>query len=164
MFTTLANASLFRRARARRGMTIADRFAPLPADAAERWSHFPSWDQQSNYALHLGFVLEELRQDYARLRLPARQEMNQPAGIMHGGAIASLIDTTIVPVVGWCTEGRSMVTISMDVQYLSAVKDEDAVCEGWIEKRGRSICFCRAEVRGAESGRLCATANLVYKV
>jgi len=57
-----------------------------------------------------------------------------------------------------------MVTISMDVQYLSAVKDEDAVCEGWIEKRGRSICFCRAEVRGAESGRLCATANLVYKV
>jgi uncharacterized protein (TIGR00369 family) len=84
---------------------------------------------------------------------------------MHGGAIASLIDTTVVPAVGWNVEGgNNFVTISMDVQYLSAVKDEDAVCEGWIEKRGRSICFCRAEVRGAESGRLCATANLVYKV
>ena len=142
----------------------ADQFAPLPADKAAYWAQFPHWNQETNFALHLGFVVEELRQEYARLRLPARWEVNQPAGIMHGGAIASLIDTTVVPAVGWCTEGRTMVTISMDVQYLSAVKDEDAVCEAWIEKRGRSICFCRAEVRGATSGRLCATANLVYKV
>ncbi|MFM8554137.1 MAG: PaaI family thioesterase [Acidimicrobiales bacterium] len=146
-------------------MTIADRFAPLPHENAERWGHFPTWDQPTNFAMHLGFVVEELRQDYARLRLPARQEMNQPAGIMHGGAIASLIDTTVVPAVGWNVTGRNnFVTISMDIQYLSAVAGEDAVCEGWIEKRGKSICFCRAEVRGADTGNLCATASLVYKV
>lgn len=146
-------------------MTIADRFAPLPRENAERWAHFPTWDQPTNFAMHLGFVVEEIRQDYARLRLPARQEMNQPAGIMHGGAIASLIDTTVVPAVGWnVTGGNNFVTISMDIQYLSAVSGEDAVCEGWIEKRGRSICFCRAEVRGAGTGKLCATASLVYKV
>lgn len=146
-------------------MTIADRFAPLPRENAERWAHFPTWDQSTNFAMHLGFVVEEIRQDYARLRLPARQEMNQPAGIMHGGAIASLIDTTVVPAVGWnVTGGNNFVTISMDIQYLSAVAGEDAVCEGWIEKRGRSICFCRAEVRGAGTGKLCATASLVYKV
>ena len=146
-------------------MTIADRFPPLPPEAAERWAHFPLWEQPVNFAAHLGFVVEELRQDYARLRLPARQEMNQPAGIMHGGAIASLIDTTVVPAVGWAVEGgTNFVTISMDVQYMSAVAGEDAVCEGWIEKRGRSIAFCRAEVRGADSGRLCATSSLVYKV
>jgi len=146
-------------------MTIADRFAPLPRENAERWAHFPTWDQPTNFAMHLGFVVEEIRQDYARLRLPARQEMNQPAGIMHGGAIASLIDTTVVPAVGWnVTGGNNFVTISMDIQYLSAVAGEDAVCEGWIEKRGRSICFCRAEVRGAGTGKLCATASLVYKV
>ena len=143
---------------------ISDRFEPLPPEAVEVWSQFPLWGQEATYSKTLGFVVEEMKQDYARLRLPGRAEMNQPAGIMHGGAIASLIDTTVVPAVGWCTEGRTMVTISMDVQYLSAVKDEDAVCEAWIEKRGRLICFCRAEVRGATSGRLCATANLVYKV
>lgn len=145
-------------------MSMADRFAPLPPDAMETWSQFPLWGQDKTYSKTLGFVVEEMKQDYARLRLPARPEMNQPAGIMHGGAIASLIDTTVVPAVGWCTEGRTMVTISMDVQYLSALKNEDAVCEGWVEKRGRSICFCRAEVRAAGSGRLCATATLVYKV
>ena len=145
-------------------MTIADRFAPLPRENAERWAHFPTWDQPTNFAMHLGFVVEEIRQDYARLRLPARQEMNQPAGIMHGGAIASLIDTTVVPAVGWSAGGNSFVTISMDVQYMSALAGEDAVCEGWIEKRGKSIAFCRAEVRGADSGKLCATASLVYKV
>lgn len=145
-------------------MTIADRFPPLPQEAAERWADFPLWEQTTNFAAHLGFVVEEMRQDYARLRLPARQEMNQPAGIMHGGAIASLIDTTVVPAVGWSAGGNSFVTISMDVQYMSAVAGEDAVCEGWIEKRGKSIAFCRAEVRGADSGKLCATASLVYKV
>ena len=143
----------------------ADQFAPLPADKAAYWAQFPHWNQEKNFALHLGFVVEELRQEYARVRLPARWEVNQPAGIMHGGAIASLIDTTVVPAVGWAGEGAGrLVTISMDVQYLSAVRDEDAVCEGWVTKRGRSIVFCAAEVTGAQSGTVCATATLVYKI
>lgn len=143
----------------------ADDFAPLPPDKAERWSQFPHWGQPMNYNIHLGFVLEEIRQEYARIRLPARWEVNQPAGIMHGGAIAGLIDITAVPAVGWAgeTAGR-LVTISMDVQYLSAVRDEDAVCEVWVTKRGKSIVFCAAEVRGALSGALSATGSLVYKV
>jgi uncharacterized protein (TIGR00369 family) len=131
---------------------------------AEFWARFPKWDQDTNFAVYLGFVVEEVKRDYARMRLPARLEMNQPAGIMHGGAIASLIDTTVVPAVGGPYENNSFLTISMNVEYLSAVADEDAVCEGWITKRGRSIAFCRAEVRGATSGKLCATASLVYKV
>lgn len=106
-----------------------------------------------------------MRQEYTRIRLPARWEVNQPAGIMHGGAIASLIDTTVVPAVGWAGEGSArLVTISMDVKYLSAIRDEDAICEGWVTKRGRSIVFCDAEVVGATTGTICATASLVYKV
>jgi len=143
---------------------IADQFEPLTQEQAEFWARFPQWDQEMNYAVYLGFIVEEVKRDYARMRLPARWEMNQPAGIMHGGAIASLIDTTVVPAVGGPYENGSFVTISMNVEYLSAVAGEDAVCEGWITKRGRSIAFCRAEVRGATSGKLCATASLVYKV
>ena len=29
--------------------------------------------------------VEEIRQDYARLRLPYRPEYEQPAGVVHGG-------------------------------------------------------------------------------
>jgi acyl-coenzyme A thioesterase PaaI-like protein len=57
-----------------------------------------------------------------------------------------------------------MLTVSMNVQYLGALVEEDAIGEGWVEQRGRSIVFCRAEVTGASSGRVCANATLVYKV
>jgi uncharacterized protein (TIGR00369 family) len=143
---------------------IADQFQPLTAEQSMFWQQFPRWEQDTNFAVYLGFVVEEIKLDYARMRLPARQEMNQPAGIMHGGAIASLIDTTVVPAVGGPVMSGSFLTISMNVEYLSAVANEDAVCEGWITKRGRTIAFCRAEVRGATSGKLCATASLVYKI
>ena len=137
----------------------------MPADMAERWGRFPHWDQETNYNLHLGFVVEEMRAGYARLRLPIRPEVMQPAGIMHGGAIASLIDTAVVPAIGTAgVEPTRMVTISMNIDFMGAITDEDAVCEGWVTKQGRSIVFCSAEVTGAESGRVCATGTLVYKV
>ncbi len=141
-------------------------FAPLPADKAAYWADFPHWNNPTNYAMHLGLVVEEMRQDYARMRLPFRKEVLQPAGIMHGGAIASLIDTVVVPVVGWNNDGLEpgkLLTISMNVNYVGSIKDEDAIAEGFIERRGRSIVFCKVEVRGSESKRLCATASLVYK-
>ena len=147
-------------------MPNAEDFAPLPADKAAFWAAFPQWDNDVNYAMHLGMVVEEIRQDYARMRLPWRAEMLQPAGIMHGGAIASLIDSVVVPVVRWVNDGLQkgqLLTISMNVNYVGSIKDEDAIAEGFVERRGRSIVFCRVEVRGAQSQRLCATASLVYK-
>lgn len=37
----------------------------------------------------LGMKLEEVRLDYGRILLPFRPELNQPAGMVHGGASAS---------------------------------------------------------------------------
>ncbi len=56
-----------------------------------------------------------------------------------------------------------MLTISMSIRYLGALVAEDAVGEGWVEQRGRSIVFCRAEVRSG-SGAMVADGTLVYKV
>ena len=44
----------------------------------------------------LGMRFEEVRLDYGRVSLPYRPEFNQPAGMIHGGVIASLIDTVVV--------------------------------------------------------------------
>ena len=43
----------------------------------------------------LGMRFEEVRLDYGRVSLPYRPEFNQPAGMIHGGVIASLIDTVV---------------------------------------------------------------------
>jgi uncharacterized protein (TIGR00369 family) len=112
----------------------------------------------------LGAVLEEVRTDYARMRLPYRPELRQPAGVVHGGVIATLADTVVVPAVGSAyAEARQLFTVDMQVRYLAPIVEEDAVAEGWVTQRGRSLVFCDAEVRSA-SGTLAASATLVYKV
>ena len=144
---------------------IAERFAPLSDETLAQWASFGRWDDRVYFPKVVGLQVEELRTDYARMRLPYKPELNQPAGVVHGGAIATLIDTVVVPAIGTAYPERPrMLTISMNVRYLGALVEEDGVAEGWVEQRGRSIVFCRAEVVGATSGRLVADGTLTYKV
>jgi len=97
--------------------------------------------------------------------LPFKPELEQPMGIVHGGAIATLIDAVVVPAIGSAygpEVGYS--TIDMHVQYLSALVKEDAVAEGVVVKRGRSIVFCEANVHGRTSGKHLARGSLTYSV
>jgi uncharacterized protein (TIGR00369 family) len=144
--------------------TRADQFEPLPPERADLWRNFLSWPGRTFFPNIVGLQLEEIRSDYARIRLPYRDELQQPAGVVHGGAIATLIDTVVVPAVASAFDAvPRMLTLNMNVQYLGAVVGEDAVAEGWITRRGRSTVFCRAEVL-TESGGVAATGDLVYTV
>jgi uncharacterized protein (TIGR00369 family) len=138
-------------------------FAPLAEHLTARWASFPVRAGPSFPEL-VGLVVEEIRTDYCRMRLPHRPELDQADGVVHGGAIATLIDTVVVPAVGQAYEvGWRYLTVTMDIQYLGAVVQEDAVAEGWVEQRGRSMVFCAAEVTTA-SGRRAAKGTLTYKV
>jgi uncharacterized protein (TIGR00369 family) len=144
-------------------MSRAEYFPPLPSERRERWSRFGNWETVW-FPQFLGLQLEEVRHDYARMRLAYRPEFRQPAGVWHGGVIASMIDTVMVPAVGGgYDEPRQLFTIDMQIRYLASIGEEDAIAEGWIVKRGRQIVFGDAEIRGA-SGTLAATGTLVYKV
>lgn len=145
-------------------MSRADLHLPLPVDVAERWAKFARGETPL-YVNLLGLVIDEVRTDYCRMRMPFRAVLNQAAGIVHGGAIASLLDSVVVPVVGsaYGREARFS-TVDMHVQFLSALVGEDAVAEGWIVKRGRSTVFCESEVVGADSGKVIARSVLTYNV
>jgi uncharacterized protein (TIGR00369 family) len=144
----------------------ADRHAPLAPERLRIWEgfgqridgqsvFFPGW---------VGLVLEEVRLDYARMRLPYRSELDQPQGVVHGGAIATLVDTVVVPAIGSAyDERRALLTIGLTLQYLEPIIREDAIAEAWIEKRGRSTAFCRVEVY-TEDTPLVATASVIYKI
>ena len=141
----------------------ADRFEPLPPDKEAMWQVFPG-GERVYFPTVVGLRIEEVRRDYARMRLPYRDELDQPAGVVHGGAIATLIDTVVVPAVGQAYDpGWAYFTIAMDIRYIGAVVGEDAIAEGWIEQRGRTLVFCRAEVRTA-SGKLAADGTLTYPI
>ncbi len=145
-------------------MTRADRYEPLPEDAAERWGRFGRSDTVFYPAL-LGLEVEETRVDYCRMRMPFKPELLHAGGIVHGGAIASLMDAVLVPAVGAVLGPNARYsTVDLHVQYIGAVKDEDVVAEGWVTKRGRSVVFCESEAVGATSGRLIARSVLTYNV
>ena len=142
----------------------ANRFDALPAARLERWSKFGKWEERY-FPNVVGLELEEVRLDYARMRLPFRAELNQPAGVIHGGAIATLVDTVVVPAIGSAyDEFQVMLTIDLQLRFLGAAAGTDLVAEGWITRRGRSIIFCQAEVRAAETGDVVAEGWMTYKV
>lgn len=141
----------------------SEQFPPLPPEREAIWSKFGKWDTVW-FPTFLGVEVEELRQDYARMRLPYRPEFRQPAGVVHGGVIASMIDTVVVPAVGsGYDEPRQMFTIDISLRFLAPIVEDDIVAEGWITRRGRQIIYCDAEVSSG-AGVLAATATLVYKV
>jgi len=145
-------------------MSRADQYKPLPEDAAARWAKFGK-SEAVFYPMLLGLDVEETRIDYCRMRMPFKAELLHSGGIVHGGAIASLMDAVLVPAVGSVLGPNDRFsTVDLHVQYIGAVKDEDVVAEGWVTKRGRSVVFCESEAAGATSGRLIAKSVLTYNV
>ncbi len=113
----------------------------------------------------VGLVLEEVRTDYSRLRLPYRPELRQPAGVVHGGAIATLVDVCVVPALaGIYDEVPVLLTIDMQIRFLGAARDTDLIGEGWVTRRGRSVAFCQAEIRSERDNDVVAEGWLVYKI
>lgn len=141
----------------------AEQFDLLPRSVLARWSNFGS-GTGTWFPNLLGIEVEELRRDYARMRLPWRPELNQEGGLMHGGAIATLIDTAVVPAIGTAyDDGRPFSTIEMSVRYLHPVRSEDLVAEGWVTRRGKRVVFCDVDVRTAGAVKV-ATGSLIYVV
>lgn len=142
----------------------ASRFAELAPEQARPWSGYAKWDTPW-FAKHIGVEFEEVRRDYARMRLPHRTEVSQPQGVMHGGAIATMIDTVVVPAIAAVYEHRiEMITVNLSVAFLGAIDGEDMIAEGWVTKRGNSIVFCQAECWGADTGVTAATGDVTYKI
>ena len=139
-------------------------FAELATSARERWSNFGNWERIYFPSL-VGVQVEELRVDYCRMRLPFRPELEQPMGVVHGGAIATLIDVCVVPAIGAAYENVvNYSTVDLHVQYHRALIQEDAIAEGWVTKRGRSVVFCESEVFGRTSGKRIARGYMTYSI
>ena len=144
-------------------MTRAADFEPLDPETAERWAYFPHWPDKTYFVNVAGLEMDELRKDYARMRMPFLESNLQAAGLVHGGAVATLIDTVVVPAIGaGLPEGSLWSTIELHVQYHRPLTS-DAVAEGWIVKRGKSVVFTRAEVIDAEGSHV-ASGTATYMV
>jgi uncharacterized protein (TIGR00369 family) len=141
-----------------------EEFAELDQIESDRWSNFVR-RQEPHFAGLLGLRIDTLRVGWCRMRMPFRPELTQPAGMVHGGAIAALVDTSLVPAVGTSYRpGTAYATIGLQVQYLGAASDgDDLVAVGWVTRTGRAVAFGRAEVATA-SGQPVASGSLTFRI
>jgi uncharacterized protein (TIGR00369 family) len=124
-----------------------------------------SWARSEPYFALLGYQVEEVRPDFCRMRLPFRPELHQAGGAIHGGFIASLIDTAgIGAVLSKVTPGTATAgSINMTVNYLAAARGVDLTAEARVVRRGRSVVFVDVIV-SSPSGEPIAQGLVTYKV
>jgi uncharacterized protein (TIGR00369 family) len=103
--------------------------------------------------------------DAARVRLRFRDELCQPAGLLHGGVISSLVESvcsraTFLAVRG---EGLQAVGQSISVSFMRPITAGAAEVEARARHRGRTTWVWEAEVRNSD-GKLAALAQMTIAV
>lgn len=122
----------------------------------------------SPYVGHLGMRLASIGPGTATLTLPFTEHVVTIGTIVHGGAIASLIDTTAM-VAAWSdadvpdTGTLRGTTVGLTVTYLTAANAEDLHATATVLRRGRNLVYLDVEVRGV-SGSLVAKGLVTYKI
>jgi uncharacterized protein (TIGR00369 family) len=115
---------------------------------------------------HLGIELQSLEPDRAELRLPYDARLATVGDVVHGGAIASLIDTAGMAAT-WADpdvepESLAGATVSLNVDYVAAARGQDLLAVATVVRRGRSLCFTEISVTEPD-GRLVAKGSVVQR-
>ena len=123
---------------------IRDKFA---------FNHFPRL---------LGIELDSIEPGRARLSVEVTESLRQLAGVMHGGAIATLIDTAVaMAIVGVSAPNSRFTTVELKVNYLRPLKEGRVVAEARLIQDGRRIVVADCDVIDPE-GKLAAKGLLTY--
>ena len=118
--------------------------------------------ETNHFPRSLGIELDSIEHGRARLSLEVRQQHLQLAGIMHGGAIATLIDTAVAcAIVGASKPGSRFTTIEMKVNYLRPIREGRVVADAKLIRDGRRIVVSDCDVYDSE-GKLSAKGLLTY--
>jgi uncharacterized protein (TIGR00369 family) len=101
----------------------------------------------------------------ASARVPVRDNLMQPFGLMHGGVISTLVESV-------CSRSTALVVVpqgmaamgqSINVSFLRPVTEGSAHVVASARHRGRTTWVWEAEVTDDE-GRLCALAQMTIAV
>jgi uncharacterized protein (TIGR00369 family) len=108
----------------------------------------------------LGIEVVSAEEGMARLMLQAEERHLNPGGTVHGGAIATLLDTAMGTAVATTTGGGEIpVTVEMKVNYLEPGQQGLLAATARIHKRGRRFTVLEADVVQEESGEVIAYAT-----
>ncbi len=111
---------------------------------------------------HLGVQVESVGPGTATLLLPVREEIKRNDGIVHGGAVASVIDSAFAfAIIPLLADNERTVTIDLTIHYLRPLSGGVAKTVARVVRAGRRVITVSAELFD-ENGKLAATALSTY--
>ena len=112
-----------------------------------------AWFEHSPFIGELGLRLVEMEPDRVVVEMPFEDKLATAGKLIHGGAISGLLDTTAA-LAAWSghdlAAGTRWGTVGITINFLSGAEGEALTAEGRVTRRGRSMCFCRVDVRAGE--------------
>ena len=114
------------------------------------------------YAHLLGIELDDISEGAATLGLKIRHELTQNHGVVHGGAIASLIDTAMAfAIITLLAPKEKVTTVDLTISYLRPLTKGRVTAKARVVRAGRRLFSVSADVFGGD-GKLAATALSTY--
>ena len=103
--------------------------------------------------------------DGARVRLPLRDELRQPFGLLHGGVMSALVESICSRATALAVMGGGMMAMgqSIDVSFIRPITEGGAEVKAKARHRGRTTWVWDAEVLN-DDGKLCALARMTIAV
>ncbi len=117
------------------------------------------------YDALLGLELVEIREDLVRARMPVRDNLLQPFGLVHGGVFASIAETlaslgtaaVVVP------EGNAAMGLSNSTSFLRPITAGTIHGRALRRHRGRTTWIWDVEITD-DGDRLCALSRMTIAV
>jgi acyl-CoA thioesterase len=116
----------------------------------------------------MGLRVLDVGPGWSKATASYREDLVQPAGIMHGGVISSLIDTGIAHALMMTDrltelhrEGGALVSVDLRVKFIRPVAQGTIFCDAKIVRLGRQIVHAEAIVTG-EDGKEVARGDAIY--
>jgi len=122
-----------------------------PEEQARRSEWFRRhWEGGVAFNRACGITVRKWGPEGVEMVMPYSDELSAHTGVFHGGALATLIDTSGGAAVMAGHDfnlGSRLSTVSMSVKYLAAARGETVVAYARCTKRGRQTHFADVMVR-----------------
>lgn len=93
-----------------------------------------------NFIDTLGIEVYKIENGETELMMPFKDEHLNPYGMVHGGAIYSLADTSCgLAVASIVKYEKKFVTAEMKINYLEPVTEDELLCYGRVLREGRVV-------------------------
>ncbi|HST50481.1 MAG TPA: PaaI family thioesterase [Pyrinomonadaceae bacterium] len=120
--------------------------------------------EQVPYARLLGMEFVNAERGAATFALEARKELTRMGGILHGGAIFSLLDSAAAFAVLTLLEpGANTVTVDLTVHFLRPVSAGRIEARARVLRQGRRVAILSVEAKD-QTGALVANATTTYLI